>query len=310
MPDFTPTNSLLFLGSVGGGTITPLTGYFNSVTSSPVSDANNDGNIDIGEELTGAATYTGYTININGSNYAIFQDNGDPNQFHIPYHSGADDLSVLAFSAVTHTITNTGDNAVVVNCFARNTQITTPSGSRSVENLLVGDLVTTVGGNEVAVKWVRRHTVHPLFSGVHAQPIRIRAGALGKGLPNADLTVSADHGMIVDGFVINASALVNGASIDFVPLDELPSQFTYYHIETENHEVIMANGAPAETFVDYIGRQAFDNYGEYVERYGAERIIPEMDRPRITSARLVPNTIKSRLGIRGAETDGDALLSA
>ena len=86
------------------------------------------------------------------------------------------------------------------------------------------------------------------------QPVRICAGALGDGLPNADLTVTADHGMVLDGLVINASALVNGATIDWVPLAELSTRVTYYHVETTGHEVILANGAPSESF--YTGRHA------------------------------------------------------
>jgi hypothetical protein len=46
-----------------------------------------------------------------------------------------------------------------------------------------------------------------------------------------------------------------------------------------------------------VGRQAFDNYAEYVELYGEERIITEMPLPRISTARLLPPTLKARLGI-------------
>ena len=116
--------------------------------------------------------------------------------------------------------------------------------------------------------------------------------------------------MIVDGLVINASALVNDGSIDWVPVDELPDRVTYYHVETEDHDVILANGAPAETFIDIPGRVGFDNYQEYLDLYGAERIIPEMDRPRIASRRMVPDAIKARLGIVEPVLDWDTPLSA
>ena len=79
-----------------------------------------------------------------------------------------------------------------------------------------------------------------------------------------------------------------------------------YHIETENHEVILANGVPAETFVDVVTRSHFDNYQEYVELYGAPKIIPEMPYPRISSARLLPQAIKDRLGISGANSSRKA----
>jgi hypothetical protein len=54
--------------------------------------------------------------------------------------------------------------------------------------------------------------------------------------------VTADHGMVIDGLVINASTLVNGDTIDFVPISELDDSFTVYHVETVAHDVILANG--------------------------------------------------------------------
>jgi hypothetical protein len=33
-------------------------------------------------------------------------------------------------------------------------------------------------------------------------------------LPHADLIVTSDHGKVTDGYIINASALLNGDSID------------------------------------------------------------------------------------------------
>jgi len=149
--------------------------------------------------------------------------------------------------------------------------------------------------------------------GVYAQrmePVRIRAGALGDDLPHSDLTVSADHGMILGGLVINAAALVNGTSIDFVPSAQMPPRLTYHHIETADHNVILANGAAAETFVDYTGRKSFGNYDAYLELFGAERLIHEINLPRISARRLVPETIRTRLGIESESFDSLDVLSA
>ncbi len=207
----------------------------------------------------------------------------------------------------TFTLNTSGTYAY---CFGEGTRIAGHSGEKRVENLQIGDVVRTADGSRVRVKWIGRQTVHKLFSGPNMQPVRIRAGALGGGVPHSDLTVTADHGMVIDGLVINASALINGTTIDWVPMTELPDRVTYFHVETEAHDVILANGAPAETFVDIPGRMAFDNYQEYLDLYGAERIIPEMDRPRISAQRLVPDHIKARLGIVEPEVDWDAPLTA
>ena len=131
--------------------------------------------------------------------------------------------------------------------------------------------------------------------GAKSEPVRIRANALADGIPHSDLTVTADHGMIIDGLVINAAALVNGDTINFVATPDLPDRMQVFHVETEDHNVILANGAPAETFIDVADRKSFDNYAEYLDLYGTERVIPEMPRPRISSARLVPEEIRQRL---------------
>ncbi len=186
------------------------------------------------------------------------------------------------------------------NCFAAGTMIAAADGETPVEALQIGDLVRTIDGRTAPVKWIGQQMMQLRFWGQRAQPVRIRAGALGGGLPHNDLTVTADHGMIVDGLVINASALINGTSIDWVPLAELPERFTVYHVETQAHDVILANGAPSETYLDLPGRRTFDNYAEYLDLYGAERTIPEMDRPRISARRLLPDAIRARLGINGA----------
>lgn len=99
--------------------------------------------------------------------------------------------------------------------------------------------------------------------------------------------LTAGHALIIDDFDINAGALVNGTTITFELSEWLPDRVTNYHIETENHDVILANGVPAETLVDHIGRRAFDNFGEYVDLYGVEIPIYEMDYSRITAERLV-----------------------
>lgn len=191
-------------------------------------------------------------------------------------------------------------------CFASGTMIATPTGEVAVETLNIGDLVMTVDGTAVPVRWL----------GVLSRPtaitngscaVRISAGALGDGLPNADLTVTGGHGMIVDGLVVDAAALVNGTTITIRPLSEIDNRTTYSHVETEAHDVIIANGALSETFIDVTDRRAFNNYDEYVALYGIERIIPEMDRPRIYAQRMLPARIKARLGISDAIEDFDAV---
>lgn len=203
---------------------------------------------------------------------------------------------------------------LVITCFLDGTMIATPGGEVAVETLVTGDMIKTADGRSVPVKWVGRKTIrnHVLLP-EKALPVCISAGAFGNGLPHCDLYLSADHGMILDEMVVNAGALVNDDTIRFVDLAEMPDTFTYWHIETENHEEIVANGAPAETFVDYIGRTAFDNHQEYLDLYGCDRIIPEMKRARISSSRQLPQSLRDRMGIpsfaAGIARDVDILIN-
>lgn len=222
-----------------------------------------------------------------GHTFYAFGTVPDPANFGATY-TGANGTTIPFGSVQTDT---------VAFCFSAGTLIATPEGESKVETLQIGDLVTTADGQVVPVRWIGRQTVQRLFSGDSARPVRICAGGLGDGLPHSDLVLTADHALIIDDLAITAGALVNGTSIT---RDPAPFSATYFHVETEGHEVILANGAPAETFVDYAQRRGFDNYADYVALYGDDRTIAEMPLPRISAARLVPHAIKARLGLEQA----------
>lgn len=179
-------------------------------------------------------------------------------------------------------------------CFYPGTTIATPSGPRAVETLAMGDEVLTHDGHVELVRWMGRQTVSTLFSDPQrVLPIRIRAGALGTGLPLRDLLVSPAHALLVDGILVQAAALLNGVSI--MRETAVPEVFTYHHVELARHSLILAEGMPAETFVDNIERMAFDNWAEHETLYGALPPIAEMTLPRAKSARQLPAAIRARL---------------
>jgi hypothetical protein len=204
--------------------------------------------------------------------------------------------------AAGNTGTGTGETEVI--CFYPGTLVATPAGEVAVEALRAGDLVLTADGRAVQVRWMGRQTVSTRFADpLRALPIRIRAGALGEGLPRRDLLVSPGHALLVGGVLVQAGALVNGTSI--VREAAVPQVFTYWHVEVADHSLVLAEGAPAETFVDNADREAFDNWDEYLALVGEEQPIPEMDLPRAKSHRQVPMAVRRLLAAR-AEAIGAA----
>jgi hypothetical protein len=201
------------------------------------------------------------------------------------------------FRLSTDPITHRSEAEVV--CFLRGTRIRTPDGDRPVELLLIGDKVLTMDGETRAVRWIWRQTIVTIFADeLRAYPIRIMAGALDENVPQRDLFVSPDHAILLDGCLVHAGALVNNTTIVRVAKPE--RKFVYYHVELDDHSVILAEGVPVETFIDNVARCNFDNYVDYEALYGVDEVmIAEMELPRAKSARQVPHVIRERLATRG-----------
>jgi hypothetical protein len=146
-------------------------------------------------------------------------------------------------------------------CFAAGTRILTPNGEIAVEDIKAGDAVLTAREGQEAsaeVIWVGQRTIdlarHAMPEKV--RPIRILAGAFGEGLPQRDLRVSPDHALYIDGHLIEAKTLVNGVT---VIVEQNTRHVTYHHIELASHDVVLAEGLPAETYLESGNRGNFEN---------------------------------------------------
>jgi hypothetical protein len=183
-------------------------------------------------------------------------------------------------------------------CFYPGTLIATPAGEVAVENLAAGDLVLTTKGEAKPIRWIGLQTVATLFADPLTKlPIRIKAGALGDNLPTRDLLLSPGHALLLDGVLVQAGALVNSTSI--IHETDLPASFTYRHIELADQSLILAEGVPAETFIDNSSREAFDNWAEH-EAIQAAAPMVELDLPRAMSHRQVPAATRQRLAAHAA----------
>jgi hypothetical protein len=146
-------------------------------------------------------------------------------------------------------------------CFVAGTRILTAQGEVEVERLRAGDLVATLSGHGAPMKpvlWVGRRRV--LLEGQpHAEtraPIRIAAGALDEMTPHRDLLVSPDHCLFLNGALVAAHLLVNGRTIT---VERGRAEVTYLHVELEGHDVLLAEGAAAESWLDRGNRSWFEN---------------------------------------------------
>ncbi len=150
-------------------------------------------------------------------------------------------------------------------CYRRGTAIATEHGEVAVEALKVGERVMTASGALRPIRWIG---VRPLDVRKHPSPedvwpVRVRAGAFGEGSPRRDLWLSRDHAIASEGTLIPISALINGHSVAQVRTDRVE----YFHVELDRHDVMFAEGLPAESYLDCGYRCAFANGGAYVEAH-------------------------------------------
>ena len=145
----------------------------------------------------------------------------------------------------------------LVPCFLRGTRIATPSGEAAVEHLKVGDLVLTRSGRARPVLWVGMgRALATRGRRTAATPVIVHKGALGENVPHRDLHVTKGHSLFIDDVLIPAEFLVNHRSIVW---DDRAQAVEVYHIELQTHDVLIAEGAPAETYRDDGNRWLFQN---------------------------------------------------
>ncbi|PQV58509.1 Hint domain-containing protein [Defluviimonas denitrificans] len=166
------------------------------------------------------------------------------------------------------------NSTTTVICFAQGTAIETDHGPVAIETLGVGDLVMTWGGDVAPIRWIskREITARGLHHNPALCPIRLSAGSLGTGIPKRDLMVSPQHRILASSAVarrmfgqpevlVAAHRLVGLPGI-FVA-DEVEA-VSYYHILLDRHEILVAEGCPAESL--YPGPEAMKSIPSTVRK--------------------------------------------
>ncbi|MBN8908574.1 MAG: Hint domain-containing protein, partial [Rhodospirillales bacterium] len=185
-----------------------------------------------------------FSQNVNAIQVTLLDANG------APFATLTDFSFFVSFASDgTFSGTVTEPNA---SCFGKGTLIATSLGTRPVEALRVGDLVLVerpgAARSLETIRWVGHRRMHlsSRSDAVLNAPVRIRAGAIGPSRPSRDLILSPDHCIHVDGHLLRAYRFINGASV----VQEFPRAINYYHIETERHGLVFAEGLAVETYLE------------------------------------------------------------
>jgi len=156
-----------------------------------------------------------------------------------------------------------GDMASPI-CFTRGTLISTPHGQRRIETLAAGDLVRTADAGAVPIRWIghQRFEATDLEHNPKLCPVRIRAGAIGMGLPTRDLVLSRQHRVLIRSRIVERMfgapeilvPAIKLIAMDGIDVVEDFGAVEYWHILFEDHQIIYSNDAPSESL--FTGQEA------------------------------------------------------
>jgi hypothetical protein len=205
-----------------------------------------------------------------------------------------DNLGIITNITINSVLIGFSDNLAItyfttvgsdILCFTSGTLIKARHGEIAIEDLSVGDEVLTADHGYQPIRWIGARTLDfiELRMNPHLRPIRIRAGALGNGLPERDLLVSPQHRMLVASRIARhmfgthevLAAAKQLLLIDGIEVAEDIHEVTYWHFLCNEHEIVWANGALSETL--YTGKQALRSVGPEA-RKEIFAIFPELKR--------------------------------
>ncbi|MCQ0969581.1 Hint domain-containing protein [Paracoccus sp. TK19116] len=285
---------------------------FGAGETSGTNDDNTDNDFVDLTQWYNASTLADYNLR-NGTNFAfanaaLANDAQDGNLSFIAQQGGP---------TVTFSLSGTGamdTEHTGVTCFTRGTPIEVDGGEVAIEDLSAGDLVMTLDHGLQQVRWIgsRKIDATELAANPKLRPIRIMAGALGRGLPQQDVLVSPQHRVLVRSKIAErmfGQAEVLAAAKQLLLLDGIDvamdvDEVEYFHILFDSHQIVFACGAPMESF--YTGKQALRMMSPEAreELFSILPQLAEMDADSMIPARhLVPGRQARKLSARHRQND-------
>ncbi len=265
------TGDDILTGDAGNDTL--LGGDENDALSGGAGDDILDGGTDA-DKMDGGADRDTF-VNVTSGDHILGGETGD--DYDIidmagagPYHVNYDPLNsengtidfLDADGEVTGSLTFEGIEEIVP-CFTPGTRMVTSRGAVAIEKLREGDRIITRDNGFQEVRWIGQRHVnrHWMNKAAHLQPVRIREGALGRGLPSRDMLVSPNHRMLIfdkmaSAYFGDSEVLVAAKHLTGRPGIEQAevSSVSYIHLMFDHHEVVFADSAWSESFQpgDYV----------------------------------------------------------
>lgn len=259
----------------GGGTlvITPASGVtlltfsnihgFGNTGSTieiPGSGKVTNATYDSASKTTSITTDTGITVKVSGdytiSNNSLYQQESGGNLY------------------ISASPTNSLGTSAVLVCFLSGSMIRTSKGDVAVEDIQIGDQVVTFDwrNNQDVIRpviWTGKGHCKVRFDLPDDEagwPVRVIKNAISDGVPYKDMLITAEHCLFFRDRFVPVRMLVNGVSIFY---DKSITSYDYYHVETEQHSVITADGMLTESYLDTGNRSSFRQEGKIATLRGA-----------------------------------------
>lgn len=259
----------------GGGTlvITPASGVTLLTFSNIHGFGNTGSTIEIPESgkvinatydstsnTTSITTDTGITVKVSGdytiSNNSLYQQESGGNLY------------------ISASPTNSLGTSAVLVCFLSGSMIRTSKGDVAVEDIQIGDQVVTFDwrNNQDVIRpviWTGKGHCKVRFDLPDDEagwPVRVIKNAISDGVPYKDMLITAEHCLFFRDRFVPVRMLVNGVSIFY---DKSITSYDYYHVETEQHSVITADGMLTESYLDTGNRSSFRQEGKIATLRGA-----------------------------------------
>ena len=236
---------------------------------------------------------TGDTIDLRGFTYvagqttATFERGASATYLMITDGSTTDYLRYDGPDDSVFATTDDGQRGtdIMLMCFTTGTRIRVAREGEAldllVQDLAVGDIAVTASGALRPIHWIGQRTIECAAQAIpsDAWPVRILPGAFGVGacgnnLPERELRLSPGHPVLVGegdaACLVPIMCLINGTSIERVPVERV----TYWHIELDEHDILYAEGLPAESFLDFGNRPWFGPDGEAHALANPDFVVP------------------------------------